>query len=510
MFSRPPGNHLNFIYWSNYMNTVRLQAGQLLTITADANSSGTYWRLTDTDNATLGSPVAITASSTATAGPFNVNSKWALDSTLGTLTFTKTEVHYTSLEAGGTVPLTADWDAGPHEIRAETFQSDVATGTAPFTVASATMTDNLNADMVDGVEAAAINQLGVAQESTKQHNFNASTLTALGTDSVTNGVFTDGADFAVNGSFTGDTDWTKGTGWTLPGTVATSDGSQTGDSDLENTGVAVVAGQVYSVVFTVSGYSAGNVTAVAGSQEGTDRGSDATFTELITATDTGVLMLRADVDFIGSVDNVTIALVGDAGWTQGDGWLISAGTASSDGTQSADADLEDDGNAPVAGNAYEVVFTVSGYSAGNVTAVVGNQEGTDRGSDATFTELIVATNTDVLKIRADATFVGSVDAITMKLANVSWDLDDNQVTTITADQNVVMDDPTNMKDGGIYVLHIIQDATGTRIPTWGSAFLWEGGSPPTLTTTATSGHDILTFTSDGTSMFLASETLDLG
>lgn len=49
------------------------------------------------------------------------------------------------IKADGTVPLTAAWDAGSYQIRAETFQSDVATGTAPFTVASTTQVANLKA-----------------------------------------------------------------------------------------------------------------------------------------------------------------------------------------------------------------------------------------------------------------------------------------------------------------------------------------------------------------------------
>ncbi len=46
--------------------------------------------------------------------------------------------------------LVADWDAGSYEIRAQTFESDVATGTAPFTIASTTKVTNLNSDQVDG------------------------------------------------------------------------------------------------------------------------------------------------------------------------------------------------------------------------------------------------------------------------------------------------------------------------------------------------------------------------
>lgn len=46
--------------------------------------------------------------------------------------------------------LTQDWDAGSFAVKANTFTSDVATGTAPFTVTSTTVVTNLNSDMVDG------------------------------------------------------------------------------------------------------------------------------------------------------------------------------------------------------------------------------------------------------------------------------------------------------------------------------------------------------------------------
>ncbi len=232
--------------------------------------------------------------------------------------------------------------------------------------------------------------LGIASERTKQHNFNAAVLIGLG------------ADFAINGGMVTDTGWTKGVGWTLPGSIATSDGSQSGDSDLENDTVA-----------------------------------------------------------------------------------------------------------PVAGKTYEIVIVTANRTVGNLTPVIGAQEGTDRAGNTTYTELIVATNTDVLKLRADLDWDGDVDDVTIRLANVSWDLDDNEVCSLTLDQNLVIDDPTNMVDGGIYTLHLLQDGTGTRIPTWGSAFKWPGGTIPTLTTTATTGHDVFRFSSDGTSMFLISSVLDL-
>ncbi len=51
----------------------------------------------------------------------------------------------------GTQGLSASWDAGNFEIRAQTFNSDVTTGTAPFTVASTTVVANLNVTSVGGV-----------------------------------------------------------------------------------------------------------------------------------------------------------------------------------------------------------------------------------------------------------------------------------------------------------------------------------------------------------------------
>lgn len=49
---------------------------------------------------------------------------------------------------------TTNLDIGSFELRAQTLQSDVATGTAPVIVASTTKVTNLNADLLDGVTSA--------------------------------------------------------------------------------------------------------------------------------------------------------------------------------------------------------------------------------------------------------------------------------------------------------------------------------------------------------------------
>ena len=85
-------------------------------------------------------------------------------------------------------------------------------------------------------------------------------------------------------------------------------------------------------------------------------------------------------------------------------------------------------------------------------------------------------------------------------ANISWDLDSEQVAKVTLAGNRTLDNPTNMVDGGTYIVRVTQDATGTRTLAYGTAYDWGAEGAPVLTTTA-SKTDILTFVSDGTSMF---------
>lgn len=60
---------------------------------------------------------------------------------------------------------------------------------------------------------------------------------------------------------------------------------------------------------------------------------------------------------------------------------------------------------------------------------------------------------------------------------------------------------------GTFILKLVQDSVGSRTATWPGTVKWPGGAAPTLTTTATTGTDIITFYYDGTSYF-AVDTLD--
>jgi hypothetical protein len=82
---------------------------------------------------------------------------------------------------------------------------------------------------------------------------------------------------------------------------------------------------------------------------------------------------------------------------------------------------------------------------------------------------------------------------------ISWDTSLGQIATVTLGGNRTLAAPTNLKIG-TYILHVIQDGTGSRTLTWNSVFKWPAGVAPVLTTTA-SARDIISFVSDGTNLY---------
>lgn len=127
-------------------------------------------------------------------------------------------------------------------------------------------------------------------------------------------------DLAVNGTFTTDANWTKGTGWTIDAAdsnVAECDGSQEAVSDLSAaTNALIFSGVSYSVTYTTT-RSAGTITPVLGGTLGTARSTANTFTETIVAGAGGVLLFRADADFVGTLDDVIITPLTGSGTVTG-------------------------------------------------------------------------------------------------------------------------------------------------------------------------------------------------
>ena len=125
---------------------------------------------------------------------------------------------------------------------------------------------------------------------------------------VNNGDFSElGSELVVNGTFDTDSDWTKGTGWSISGGKASSDGSQTGNSGLQQSGIAEV-GNIYKITFDLvvsSGFI--NYVNLGGWIDGTNLTTSGTYTyytDTTTATDN--LGIAANADFVGSIDNVSV------------------------------------------------------------------------------------------------------------------------------------------------------------------------------------------------------------
>ena len=121
------------------------------------------------------------------------------------------------------------------------------------------------------------------------------------------------------------------------------------------------------------------------------------------------------------------------------------------------------------------------------------------------------TNTNIMSDSANEyTKTQNFNATTLTDAStVAWDASLNQVTSVTLTANRAFGAPTNQVDVAVYILRVIQDGTGSRIPTWNAVFKWSSATAPTLTTTA-SAIDAFVFISNGTNMYEIGRSLNIG
>jgi len=146
----------------------------------------------------------------------------------------------------------------------------------------------------------------------------------IGNEEVSNGDFSqEGSELVVNGDFATDSDWTKGTGWTISGGKANNDGSASGNSYLINSQQTVVVGNTYRVEFTISNYTQGIVRVRAGtSLTPSFISANGTYIVYMVAASTETCRVQGQNNFIGSIDNVSIKEVGQdwtfSGWGMGD------------------------------------------------------------------------------------------------------------------------------------------------------------------------------------------------
>ena len=96
-------------------------------------------------------------------------------------------------------------------------------------------------------------------------------------------------------------------------------------------------------------------------------------------------------------------------------------------------------------------------------------------------------------------YTESVVAIGNSGTTQTLSLTSGTVQTVTLTGNCTFTMPTATA-GKSFILIVVQDGTGGRTATFTSV-KWPNGTAPTITTTATTGRDILTFVADGTNWY---------
>ena len=120
-----------------------------------------------------------------------------------------------------------------------------------------------------------------------------------------------GSELVTNGDFATDSDWTKGTGWTISGGSANCDGTQSGNSTIvTSSSISGIQNKVVKFSFELSNCNSGSISATVqgtGGQEFSSLSENKMYVIYIVSVDTSALItFTANSDFIGSIDNVSI------------------------------------------------------------------------------------------------------------------------------------------------------------------------------------------------------------
>lgn len=130
-------------------------------------------------------------------------------------------------------------------------------------------------------------------------------------------------------------------------------------------------------------------------------------------TDERTVMIFADKKFGEYSTNGSFS--SDTGWTKGTGWSIAAGVASA---TTASADLSQTPAIPILNQeSYTLTYTIT-RSAGDITPKIGGVAGVTRNSAGTYTETIIAGNTQAIAFTGNG-FTGTVDNVSIHRTTAS-------------------------------------------------------------------------------------------
>ncbi len=241
----------------------------------------------------------------------------------------------------------------------------------------------------------------------------------FGPELVQNGNFSElGPELVTNGDFATDSDWTKGAGWSISGGSANCDGTQTSQTTLESTVLALGVGNLFKITFDISNYSSGQIDLITlvgtGGPEITNINANGSYTAYSfgpSGSDNRIQII-ANSDFIGSIDNVSVKQVDPNDyWNLGTGWSFGDDKAV---FTSGTSGILFQSNIVETGKLYKLTFDVIRTS-GFITSVFlgGVSNNTDINESGSYIYYITSINQDVLGFNADSTFNGSITNISV-------------------------------------------------------------------------------------------------
>jgi hypothetical protein len=205
-------------------------------------------------------------------------------------------------------------------LKVETFTSN---GSAQNTMYLSDFNSNLDTEIVSGLEVFRVNQKKMCVQNVSPSFINANAQDDGG-NTLTNQIDSSTSyyrthleyinaedNIITNGTFDTDTDWGKGTGWSINTTskIAECDGSQSAGTQLTQTGLSFTNGVTYKVTYTIT-VTAGSVKAAfrgGTAVDGASRTTSGSYTEnLVALTGNNSFRMIANTDFIGTVDNISV------------------------------------------------------------------------------------------------------------------------------------------------------------------------------------------------------------
>jgi len=235
----------------------------------------------------------------------------------------------------------------------------------------------------------------------------------ISSELVSNGDFSqEGSELITNGDFATDSDWSKGTGWSIGDGVATHTGSQ---SLLAQYNIITI-GKSYRISFDLTNADDSNYVRLISSQypNGGDYKTDGTHV-VYTSTNIAHFWIYGIGDV--TIDNVSVKEVGQD-WSLETGWSIGDGVANCINGSGVSIYQT---NAVDVGKQYKLTFNVSNYSQGWLETVGGFTSGVLAEADGYYEVYGTAAST-TFGFSAFGSFNGSITNISVKEITDDTDL----------------------------------------------------------------------------------------